>query len=271
MTEISLLKYIQWRPIGVCDTGTGNERKAKMFSKLDLASVTAPEVKRENWRQHPKVIELITEYAQDVAQLSNLTAGMLEPEIDEIKLVGAVLGHEKTPNLNQESAAGKVQFFQVSFREAKKKNNPTKIWKQLFKLILLVFVLILAIILILAIFERFSMLSLNNSQESSSACSSNRQKSAYAEELRKVRSSLQDELNRLPEWLTFKEARAHCSGGRLNINQEELRLIKCLLAVRNRINNISVSVRPKLNQIEACTDTLCSRNLAHLASSCKRL
>jgi len=44
MTDISRLKYIQWRPIGVCDTGVGKERKAKMFTRTDLAKVTSPEV-----------------------------------------------------------------------------------------------------------------------------------------------------------------------------------------------------------------------------------
>ena len=49
MTQISLLKYVQWRPIGVCDAGEGKHRKAKMFSKVDLKIVTSPEIKRENW------------------------------------------------------------------------------------------------------------------------------------------------------------------------------------------------------------------------------
>ena len=148
MTEISHLKYIQWRPIGVCDTGTGKERKAKMFSRFDLACVTAPEVKRENWREHPKVMELIQRYAHDVAELSSLTNGMQAPEIAEIKLVGAVLGHDKTPNLNLESADGKVQFFQVSFKDAKTKKSAKK-WKKWLKWILILMVTFLVMILIL--------------------------------------------------------------------------------------------------------------------------
>ncbi|MED5571874.1 MAG: hypothetical protein VX602_03610, partial [SAR324 cluster bacterium] len=62
MTDISRLKYIQWRPIGVCDTGVGKERKAKMFTRTDLAEVTSPEVNRENWRQQPEVLQLIQRY-----------------------------------------------------------------------------------------------------------------------------------------------------------------------------------------------------------------
>ena len=63
MTDKSRLKYIQWRPIGVCDTGVGKERRAKMFTRTDLAKVTSPEVNRENWRQQPEVLQLIQRYA----------------------------------------------------------------------------------------------------------------------------------------------------------------------------------------------------------------
>jgi len=129
MTDISRLKYIQWRPIGVCDTGVGKERKAKMFTRTDLAKVTSPEVNRENWRQQPEVLQLIQRYAHDLVGISNLTDEMLSPEIAEIKLVGAVLGHEQTPNLNQESADGRVQFFQLSFQEGKTENISSKNWK----------------------------------------------------------------------------------------------------------------------------------------------
>ena len=97
MTEISPLKYLKWRPIGVCDSGSGKERKARMFSSSDLARVTAPNVNRGNWSQNQEVIQLIARYANEVAKLSALTEGMYSPEISEIKLVGAVLGLNQTP------------------------------------------------------------------------------------------------------------------------------------------------------------------------------
>ena len=75
-----------------------------MFSKSDLARVTAPDVNRGNWRQNQEVIKLIVRYANEVAKLSTLTEGMYSPEISEIKLVGAVLGLGQTPILNQESS-----------------------------------------------------------------------------------------------------------------------------------------------------------------------
>ncbi|MED5402805.1 MAG: hypothetical protein VYD61_02965 [SAR324 cluster bacterium] len=270
MTEISHLKYIQWRPIGVCDTGTGKERKAKMFSRFDLDCVTAPEVKRENWRENTKVMELIQRYAQDVADLSSLTNGMQAPEIDEIKLVGAILGHDQTPNLNVESADGKVQFFQVSFKDGKTKKSAKK-WKKWLKWILISIFTFLVLILILLLVNRLSLLSLKNNKPSASACSSNRQSAAYTEEFAEIRKSLLAELNRLPAWLTFKEARVHCTGGRMAVKQQEQRLLQCLLTVRNRTKNIPASARPNLNQIEACAVTLCKRRLPHLASSCKQL
>ena len=270
MTEISHLKYIQWRPIGVCDTGTGKERKAKMFSRFDLASVTGPEVKRENWREQPKVMELIQLYARDVADLSTLTNGMHAPEIDQIKLVGAVIGHNQTPNLNLESADGKVQFFQVSFKEGQTKKSSRK-WTKWLKWISISMTAFLVLILMILLINRFSLLSLKNKEQTASVCSSNRQNVAYTVELAKIRKSLLDELNRLPAWLTFKEARVHCTGGRMLLKQHEQRLLQCLLTVRNRTKNISVSSRPDLNQIEACAINLCRRKLPHLTSSCKRL
>jgi len=83
MTEISRLKYVQWRPIGVCDTGAGKERKAKMFSRGDLATVTNPEVNRENWPQRPEVMQLIHRYARDVAELLDVGASFhdLPPDL----------------------------------------------------------------------------------------------------------------------------------------------------------------------------------------------
>jgi len=270
MTEISHLKYIQWRPIGVCDTGTGKERKAKMFSRFDLASVTGPEVKRENWREQPKVMELIQLYARDVADLSTLTNGMHAPEIDQIKLVGAVIGHNQTPNLNLESADGKVQFFQVSFKEGQTKKSSRK-WTKWLKWISISMTAFLVLILMILLINRFSLLSLKNKEQTASVCSSNRQNVAYTVELAKIRKSLLDELSRLPAWLTFKEARVHCTGGRMLVKQHEQRLLQCLLTVRNRTKNISVSSRPDLNQIETCAINLCRRKLPHLTSSCKRL
>ncbi len=268
MTDISRLKYIQWRPIGVCDTGVGKERKAKMFTRTDLAKVTSLEVNRENWRQQPEVLQLIQLYAHDLARISNLTDKIISPEIAEIKLVGAVLGHEQTPNLNQESADGRVQFFQLYFREGKTKKVSSKNLKINDMISLVVFLGMTSMFLIAS---RFSLLSLNSSKKSVSVCSTNRQEEKYSKHLRDLRKSLVFELNRLPAWSTFNVARTYCIGGKMSVKQQEQRLLQCLLKVRNRTKNMPPASRPSLNKIEACARTLCQKELPHLSASCKRL
>jgi len=163
-----------------------------------------------------------------------------------------------------------VQFFQVSFKEGQTKKSSRK-WTKWLKWISISMTALLVLILMILLINRFSLLSLKNKEQSASVCSSNRQNVAYTVELAKIRKSLLDELSRLPAWLTFKEARVHCTGGRMLLKQHEQRLLQCLLTVRNRTKNISVSSRPDLNQIEACAINLCRRKLPHLTSSCKRL
>ena len=270
MTEISQLKFVQWRPIGVCDTGSGKERKAKMFSKADLATVTAPDVKRGNWRQHPEVIRLIERYASEVAELSALTDGMHSPEVTEINLVGAVLGLNQTPILNQQSSDGKVQFFQVSFRDGKSKRISHSNWKKWLKLLLIATGAILAVVLIYLMIIQLSQLPQRNTK-TNEICGSNRQKSVYSEELQTIRKSLIDDLARLPDWSTFKQARAQCIAGNLGVNQQEQRLIQCFLTVRNRVKSIPTVTRPDLSRIESCVRTICSQRRSHLSSACKRL
>jgi len=271
MTEISRLKYVQWRPIGVCDTGIGKERKAKMFSRVDLAIVTNPEVNRENWRKHPEVMHLIQLYAHDVAELSKLTDEMSSPEISKVELVGAVLGHEQTPILNQESSDGRVQFFQVSFQDGKSEKISSKNWKWWFKWLLITVGMFFGMALILLIINQLSLHSLTSTKRSISPCSTNKHESTYSEQLRDIRKSLVAELNRLPSWSSFKEARVQCIGGMIDDSQQEIRLLQCFLAVRNRTKNMPYTSRPNLNQIKDCASYLCRRGLPHLSPSCKRL
>ena len=270
MTEISNLKYIQWRPIGVCDTGIGKKRMAKMFSRSDLAIITASDVKRENWREHPKVMKLIERYAGDVAELSSITNGMLKPNIDEIKLVGAIIGHNETPNLNLESSEGKVQFFQVSFKDTKKEKSSRK-WLKYLKWILFATMAFIITIIILLVINSMFNLSLKNTNKLGLVCSSKTRNTVYANELDIIRKNLLNELNQFPEWMTFKEARLYCRGGRFEINQNEKRLLQCLLSVRNSTKNTSILSSPNLKKIESCAITLCDRNLPHLISLCKSL
>ena len=270
MTEISQLKYLQWRPIGVCDSGSGNERKASMFSRSDLTRITAPDVNRGNWRQNQEVMQLIVRYANEVAKLSSLTEGMYSPEIYEIKLVGAVLGLDQTPVLNQESSDGKVQFFQVSFRDGKPKKSSFINWKKWLKFLLIAAGSIIALILIYLVINHVSKLPDWNIKKNE-PCSSNRQKNAYAQEILSIRKSLLMDLSRLPEWSTFREARVQCTPVKLKLINQEKRLIQCYLTVRNRVNDLPATARPDLGKIESCVEILCSRGLAYLSSLCGRL
>jgi len=270
MTEISPLKYVQWRPIGVCDSGLGKERKARMFSRSDLARVTAPDVNRGNWRQNQEVMELIARYANEVAKLSAMTEGMYSPEISEIKLVGAVLGLDQTPILNQESSDGKVQFFQVSFRDGKPKKTSFKNWKKWLKFLLMSVGSIFALILIYLVIIQVHKLPDRGTKRNES-CTSNRQKKAYAEEIQAIRKSLLIDLSRLPEWSIFGEARAQCAPGKFKLIKQEQRLLQCYLTVRNRVNDLPVTARPDLGKIGSCVQILCSRGLPQLSSLCRRL
>ena len=270
MTEISTLKYLIWRPIGVCDSGSGKERKAKMFSKSDLARVTAPNVNRANWRQNQEIMQLIARYANDVAKLSALTDGMYSPEISEIKLVGAVLGLDQTPILNQESSDGKVQFFQVSFRDGKTKKKSFKNWKKWLNILLFATGAIIALIMIYSMIIQAPEFPKSSTKRNES-CSSNRQKKVYVEEIQSIRKLMLMDLSRLPEWSTFREARVQCALSKLKLVKQEQKLIQCYLTVRNRVNDLPANGRPNLGKIESCVRILCSRRLPHLSSLCRRL
>ena len=270
MTEISQLKYIQWRPIGVCDSGLGKERKAMLFSRSDLVMVTAPDVNRGNWRQNQEVMKLIAQYASEVSKLSALTEGMSSPEISEIKLVGAVLGLDRTPILNQESSDGKVQFFQVSFREGKPKNITNINWIKLLKLSLIAAGSIFTVLLIYQAIIKFPKLTERDKKRNES-CSLNRKNPAYAEEIKSIQISLLMDLSQLPEWSTFREARVQCALGELKLIKQEKRLLKCYLTVRNRIKDLPKTARPDIVKIESCVQVLCNRDLPHLSSFCRRL
>tara|TARA_B100000686_G_scaffold137271_1_gene144496 strand:- start:1887 stop:2699 length:813 start_codon:yes stop_codon:yes gene_type:complete len=270
MTEISRLKYIQWRPIGVCDSGTGRERRAKIFSRSDLAKVTATDVNRGNWRQNKEVMSLILRYAGEVAKLSELTDGMASPEVSEIKLVGAVLELDQTPILNQESSDGKVQFFQVIFRDCKQKETSYFNWIKWLKILFIAVGSIITVVLIyLAIIQVPKLPNWDTKRNES--CSSKSRNKAYAEEIQSIRESLLMDLSRLPEWSTFREARVQCASGRLKLVKEEQKLIKCYLSVRNRVDDLPESARPDLGKIESCVQKLCSKRLSHVSSICRRL
>ena len=271
MAEISLLKYIQWRPIGVCDSGEGKQRKAKIFSKVDLESVTSSEIGRGNWRKNPKVMKIILNYASDVGKISNLTNGMTNPEVSDIKLVGAVLEHYQTPNLNKESIEGKVQLFQVSFKESKIKKTSNNTLKSFLKWLGIIFIIVFTIVFVFFLIKSFSGFSIKKNHIPLLRCGYNRGSVSYLDELINIRKSLLMELNRLPEWLILKDARLQCTGNVIGVDNQEKILLGCFLTIRSRTENMELPSSPNLKKINACAITLCQRNLNHLSSFCKRL
>ena len=271
MTQISRLKYIQWRPIGVCDAGVGKQRKAKIFSKPDFVSITSPEINRGNWRKNSKVIEIIKIYGKNVAEISTLTDGMVNPEIYDIKLVGAVIEYEQTPLLNQESMDGKVQFFQVSFKDGGNQKASKIRWKNWFKRVAYCFVIIMSIILLYFTYTFFSDYSLKKVHKYNPQCSANRKNKSYLEELKDIRKSLISELSSLPEWLKLKESRLQCTGSSMDVNNQEKILLDCYITVRKNTKKIIYTAQPSFNRIESCAISLCKRNLKHLASKCERM
>jgi large-conductance mechanosensitive channel len=195
---------------------------------------------------------------------------MASPEVSEIKLVGAVLDLDQTPLLNQESSDGKVQFFQVSFRDGKHKKTSYINWIKWLKILLIAVGSTITAILIYLAITQTPKLS-NRDSKRNEYCNSNKRNKAYVEEIQSIRESLIMDMSRLPEWSTFREARVQCASGRLNIVQQEQKLIKCYFSVRNRVNDLPVTARPDLGKIESCVQFLCSRRLSHLSSICRRL
>ena len=271
MTEISLLKYIKWRPIGVCDTGEGEKRRAKIFSKVDLESISSPGIERGNWRGNPKVMKIIRKYGNDLAKLSSLTNGMSNPEISEIRLVGAVLKIEQTPNLNRESEDGEVQFFQVSFKDSKLKNFSKYNFKQFFKWIVIILGIIITIVFVYKFLTNFSEFSLKKNFKNVQECGFKRGGDFYLDELKNIRESMLTELSSLPKWLKLEEARSKCFGGSIHVDIQEKILLSCFISVKNRTKKIEFSSLPNFRKMESCAISICQKNLKHLSSLCRRL
>ena len=271
MAEISLLKYIKWRPIGVCDTGEAEKRRAKIFSKVDLESISSSGIERGNWRGNKKVMKIIRKYADDLAKLSSLTNGMSNPEISEIKLVGAVLKIEQTPNLNRESKDGEVQFFQVSFKDSKSNNISKYNFKKFFKWILIILGFIISIVYVYKFLNYFSEFSLKNNFKNDKGCGFKRAQNFYLDELKNIQESMLTELSSLPKWVKLEEARSKCLGRSMHVDIQEKILLSCFISVKNRTKKIEFSLRPNFRKMESCAISICRKNLKHLSSLCRRL
>ncbi|MAZ74480.1 MAG: hypothetical protein CL929_02450 [Deltaproteobacteria bacterium] len=268
--ETPTIKFAQWRPIGVCDNGPPNQRKAQLFSKPDFAIVTAPGVTRENWRQHPEVLKLIRRYAQDVAKLSGEAQAMKRPEIDTIHLVGTILGHTRTPTANAESTEGRVQLFEVKFKDARANKNPRKrrwwLW------------LVGAISTVLLLGWTISQLSLPLKLGSTTVkptvgmrqiCIPG-QGDSFAE-LQALRRPVLQFLKTLPNWSSLSQIRRVCGSGFRSLQDQQQRTVRCVVAVNREVPELNRSGKAGFAKLRSCADNLCQSGFAGLGPYCPQL
>ncbi|MBF0238209.1 MAG: hypothetical protein HQM12_10920 [SAR324 cluster bacterium] len=253
------MKYSQWRPIGVCDQGTPNTQKAKIFSQSDFSALQAPGIDRNTWQYQKNVLKIIHKYAKDVAKISPLTQKMKQPVVKDIKLVGMVLDFKKTPGLNQESQEGKVQLFQVSFEDAGQKKS----WFSL-KLILISLSIFLCLILALIIYS----IDWTRSRVVSSQtviCDPRQPSYKYLNQLKEHQELMRLILKQV--WSHVPYNHQACLKNTNKTEDIELQLIQCYHQLQQ--NNSALMPDQELQAIGNCVYNLCSHAPASLRSVCQ--
>ncbi|MGK5093478.1 hypothetical protein WDW89_15905 [Deltaproteobacteria bacterium TL4] len=256
------LKYSEWRPVGVCDQG-GAARKAKFFTQKDFALITGPGINRTNWNQHPQVMKVVRRYANDVARISSLTQSMTRPSVVGIELVGAVLDYNRTPGLNQESVAGKVQFFQVEYADPVKRKN-IHWWRILALTLLAVLLLVIGAGVLLKSTQRSKL------HQSLSTCESRRTSSTYQSHLEKAQNQLNLHVNRLPPLFKLDKARSMCSQRSSSLIDREKRLLYCYMELK-QASFLEEKQESALEYARRCVSNVCSKDLVYLRSVCRQL
>ena len=268
--ETPTIKFSQWRPIGVCDNGSPNQRKAQLFSKPDFAIVTAPGVTRENWQQHPEVLKVIRRYAKDVAKLSAEAQAMTRPALDTIHLVGTILGHTRPPTANAESVEGRVQLFEVKFKDAGGETPPRKrrwpLW------------LAGAVATLILLGWAISQLDLPSKLGSKTdkpamgipqICTQG-QGDSFAELLALRRPVLRF-LQTLPNWSSLSQTREVCDSGFRSLQDQQQRTVRCVVAVNREVPELSRSGKAGFAQLHNCASNLCQSARSGLGPYCSQL
>lgn len=252
---LSEIKYSEWRPIGVCDEGEWNERKAVMFNAKELALVMAPGVNRHNWHHSPKIKKLIHRCARKVAKLSLLTQSMARPHVAEIKLVGMVLQYQKTPTLNLESEEGKVQLFQIGFVDGGKRKP--WFWKA-FATVLAALFLFVAVLFLLDLFFQ------EPEPRKVAMCGERRSAPLYAHHLGQVQGQMKDYFSHMPA--TFRH-RCYFAKGSVSFMEEQV--VRCFLTLKKAppLEAEGASLK-KVNQ---CVFNICQKSLPALNAYCRQL
>ena len=264
------IKFAQWRPIGVCDNGPPNQRKAQLFTKADFAIITAPGVTRENWRQYPEVLKMIRRYAKDVAKLSGATQEMKRPEIDTIHLVGTILGHTRTPTANAESADGRVQLFEVKFKDAEEDKKPRK-WRWplwLVGAVAAILLLVLAISL-LDLPSKLGSKAVKPTVGMRQVCTPGQGDSAS--DLQALRRPVLRFLRTLPRWSSLTQTRETCGSGFRSLNDQQQRTVRCVVAVNREVPELSRSGKAGFDKLRSCASNLCQSAISGLGHYCSQL
>lgn len=267
------IKYAEWHPVGVCDSGLDERRKTRFFKKRDLYVVNGDGVDRDNWRNNKEIIAIINRYAMDVAELSALADGMMNPVVADIRLVGAVTQHLKTPDLNEASEEGRIQFFQVRFEDQglyppehvePEKTLPWKSWA-------------LALMLIGAFY--FAIQNFRMPAPSPQAvvetpaiplCSSDRIGSVYSKHLQIAQKTITAQFEDLPAWSALTQSKENCSRSTDSLEEQELQVLRCYLRLNRNVEEVPGLSMNLLLPVQQCITRICAQALPHLRSYCRQ-
>jgi len=250
------IRFSEWRPIGICDQGGPNERKAIMFKGTELALITAAGVNRDNWESDPQVVKLIHRHTKKLAKMSTMTQQMVRPRVSEIRLVGMELQFSKTPTLNQESEEGRVQLFQIEFVDQGKRKP--WFWKML--------VGILCVCAVILGISSLWDLNLEDKRSRVVFCASKRSSSTYAAHLNQAQQQLKRYLQQLPP-----NYRNRCYFNRGTVALKEEQLFTCFLSIQTALSSLQATPDPSLKKVSQCVGNICQKNRAHLQPYCRQL
>lgn len=263
------LKYSEWRPIGVCDTAPAGVQKAQMFTREDFLAVTKKGVDRTNWRQQSEVMAVLNEYGKKLSKMSSLTRQMKNPQIDKIKLVGSILYLHQTPKLNNESEDGKLQLFQIEFKD-KIKNRKKGLMIGM-GILLMILLMLLGTILFLQNMKRPRRFVLRGPMDTDIVyktpyCGSDRYSDMYQTHLDETQQILYQSLIRL-----YQKKRigliSDCDVKSLSTRDKERQFIRCFRIVKNN-QGLNFLQRSSADKVGKCHKRICKNDFFRGSSDC---
>jgi hypothetical protein len=256
------LKFSEWRPIGVCDKAPPGVQKAQMFTREDFLVVTAPGINRDNWQKNSQVMSILQRYSAMLARQSSTTQGMTRPQVSSIQLVGAVMKLVVTPVLNKESQDGKLQLFQIEFKDAGVKKTPP--WT-LILVVLATLLAVLCVLLGIVLYQKYqarphTVTNFRPTFQTRSYCDSPAEKTRYESQLEEVGEILQQKANDL-----FYQGRLsvkrRCLSDLAQPSVGEDRFLECYDLIK-RHGMLSQIPSVDLTKIDSCRQSICDRRTA---------